>query len=317
MKKYPTVGLGGTFDHLHIGHQQFIRFAAARSEKLIIGVTTPVLNQQKLWPRTIEGLFYRRQTIKKFCRQEKITAKIIDLFDPYGPALETGPLDALTVTPETLPTAEKINDLRRLKRFPELPILICQLVNDESGQPLHSENIRHGRVNQQGIVYLEHLKGGLVLNDYQRSQLRLPLGKVIVRPFHNRSKNPVVVAVGDTTLEKFQQFKKQYTLAVYDGYQQHREPSHLATYLVPDLTVSNPAGSISAELTSGLVKALDNSLQLIKVEGEEDLATASLILLLPLQSLLYYGQPDVGMVEVVITQHLKDQIYNLLISDKD
>jgi uncharacterized protein (UPF0218 family) len=47
----------------------------------------------------------------------------------------------------------------------------------------------------------------------------------------------------------------------------------------------------------------------VLIRGEEDLVTAVLLLLLPLQSLIYYGQPGEGMVEVVVSEELKEKIF--------
>ncbi|MBI3954917.1 GTP-dependent dephospho-CoA kinase family protein, partial [Candidatus Gottesmanbacteria bacterium] len=82
-------------------------------------------------------------------------------------------------------------------------------------------------------------------------------------------------------------------------------------------TVRNPAGSITISLVNSVSKAMKNLVstgkqQIIKVEGEEDLAGVPAILLSPLGSLILYGQPGEGIVVVEVTEEKKQQLLNIL-----
>ncbi|WP_435347825.1 GTP-dependent dephospho-CoA kinase family protein [Haloarchaeobius sp. HRN-SO-5] len=70
----------------------------------------------------------------------------------------------------------------------------------------------------------------------------------------------------------------------------------------PDLTVSNPAGTVTEELVVAIRDSLaDGTATTIFVEGEEDLATLPAVLLAPDGASVVYGQPGEGMVHVRVT----------------
>jgi len=78
------------------------------------------------------------------------------------------------------------------------------------------------------------------------------------------------------------------------------------------LQVKNPAGEISTQLTAALKIALEQKFLHVEVIGEEDLAAVALVLLAPLESRIYYGQPEKGLVKIVITEDLKEKIKQIL-----
>ena len=50
----------------------------------------------------------------------------------------------------------------------------------------------------------------------------------------------------------------------------------------------------------------------MQVNGEEDLVVLPLILLTPLNTIIYYGQPSEGLVKVIVSESIKDKAYNLV-----
>ncbi len=318
-KKYQVVGLGGTFDHFHAGHAHFLNFASQLSNKLIIGVTNEKLTLGKQFASTIEPYAARFHSVKQYCRRHNIQCEVVELTDIFGPTLEHTPIQALIVTEETVAGAKKINDTRQKLGLWEIPVYICDYINDETGQPLHAENIRAGKVSRQGTVYDTIFQNSLTLNEDQRRYFGQPQGDVI--DLNNFPDNSLYIraVVGDNSLETFVEKGWQYNLGVFD-HRRLRQPFSSTTIegLKPQQVISNPPGTISLELIDALRSVLptdhndDHPPVQIQIEGEEDLAAVALILLLPLESEVFYGQPDKGIICMKITEELKDSAHEVL-----
>lgn len=323
VKKIQAIGMGGTFDHFHAGHQKFIRYAFEQAEQVFIGVTNEKMTRGKKLAHVIEPFPDRLQAVKAFCHQNHIRAKVNQLEDEFGPTLEGAQVQALCVTPETAPGADKINAVRAQLGMYKLPVFLCDYELDENGQPIHSENIRAGKVNRTGTVYSNLFKSDFSLSNEAREFFSQPQGKVSTtkafRPSNRQQLKDMIVVVGDSSLEQFKNNNWPYHLGVYDRMQQRQAySSELLQAISPNFTVENPAGVITKELVNGLKQQLATA-NLAKpshilVNGEEDLAAVALILLLPLEAEVYYGQPDQGMVRMKITEDLKAESYQVLSS---
>lgn len=84
------------------------------------------------------------------------------------------------------------------------------------------------------------------------------------------------------------------------------------------LTCKNPPGHITKTLVLAISKAIKQYIrtggkQIIKVVGEEDLAALPAILLAPLGSVVFYGQPGEGVVVVEVTEEEKGRLVDLII----
>ncbi|QSG11212.1 DUF359 family [Halapricum desulfuricans] len=78
-------------------------------------------------------------------------------------------------------------------------------------------------------------------------------------------------------------------------------------------SVSNPAGTLTAELLSTLRRAVDaGESTLVVVDGEEDLAALPAILAVPDGASVVYGQPGEGMVLVTTGPEVRDHARSLL-----
>lgn len=79
------------------------------------------------------------------------------------------------------------------------------------------------------------------------------------------------------------------------------------------ITVENPAGTITEELSKEVLKAMDSDIPVrILVKGEEDLAALPSITMAPISSVIIYGLPNKGAVLVRVTEELKIEIQSLL-----
>lgn len=315
-KSYHIVALGGTFDHFHAGHAHFLNFAWQLGQHLHLGLTEQKLTKGKPWPHLVQNYQQRKKQLEAFCRQEQISAAISQISDIYGPTLNPKKkIEALVVTEETVPGADKINQARQAMGLKQLPVHICPLLYDQAGQVIRSDHIRAGYINRQGVVFTQALNHDLTLNSAQRHFFSQPHGQP-AQPQVTKDKTVLTYVVGDSSLEQFIKNNWPYDLGIYD-HRQQRQPfdSKLIKQLQPNLTAQNPAGQITQSLTQALQKTLpiaSKKQQHIFVDGEEDLAAAALILLSPLQTQIYYGQPEQGLVMMEVDLALKNEVYQVL-----
>ena len=80
------------------------------------------------------------------------------------------------------------------------------------------------------------------------------------------------------------------------------------------IEVKNPPGVLTDELVHAINQSINNPDEpsQIFVTGEEDLATLPAIMLAPLESSIIYGQPDLGMVHILVTTDAKRDAWDLL-----
>ncbi len=309
---YKSVGLGGTFDHFHDGHKSFIRYAASFSRELTIGVTTKKMTLSKSFNKSIELSWSRSKAVKNFCAQEGINAKIIELNDIFGPTIEPKSVQAIACTTDTVSGADRINEVRSKMSMRELPIHVHKILLDkEKLGPINSTRIRAGEIDREGNVYATILNKDLRLNETQRNYFAKPQGKLATIP---TDPYYFTCVVGDSTLEQFVLNKWKYDLGIFDGRRERVVVnSETLNKLKIDEKVSSTPGEISEELSKVLKKWIETrDFKHIFVEGEEDLAAVALILLLPLGSHIYYGQPNEGIIEMIVTEGLKHNVSEIL-----
>jgi pantetheine-phosphate adenylyltransferase len=311
-------GLGGTFDHFHAGHQEFLQFASGLGQTLLIGVIIDQQTQGKEYDYLIEKYDVRVKSVVNFCQGQGISAQIVPLSDTYGPTITAdSPVNQLAVTTQSKSGAVAINAKRVALELPKLPIHVCQLATDQTGQPITSTRIRAGQVSREGVVYAKIIDGGLRLNNLAREFFAQPQGRLILEPTKQlaRSSELTVCVVGDIALASFIQNNWRYDLGVFDGRSQRKPIAGLSPVLSQaDQTTTNPAGEISKNLVTALQSWLTKNFKHLRIDGEEDLTAVALALLLPLESVIYYGQRNQGMVEMIVSEKLKNRVAEALVT---
>ena len=309
-KKIKSIGVGGTFDHFHAGHEHFLRFAAKLAHQVVIGVTDPKLTKKKELAYLVESYSVRKNSVFNFCKINNLNCLITKLDNEYGPTLDNSKIHALCVSEGTVPGAKKINQLRLKMRLHDLEVFVCPWFKTQNQTPLSSTAIRTGTTNRQGFLYKDLFKNDLTLNKKQRQYFAQPQGNVVDKP--NKSSNLTVV-VGDSSLEKFITKKWPFNIGIFDK-RILRQPysSPVIDQIKPNSTVINPAGIISTQLVKTLQDSLEQEYKYIFVEGEEDLAAVAMVMLAPLQSKIYYGQPHNGLVEMTVNEKRKEDFRKVL-----
>jgi hypothetical protein len=149
-----------------------------------------------------------------------------------------------------------------------------------------------------------------------RAELKKPLGELIEGPptetvkllgdILKEKKGPSFAVVGDFTVKNILKAGLDPDIVVVDNriMRKEIEPIYLGERC--KIHSRNQAGTIDSEVWTALWKATTlKSKASVIVEGEEDLLVLPLILLMPVGSLIIYGQPQEGMVVVEVTPRMK------------
>lgn len=322
---YTHALVGGTFDHFHRGHQRLLETAFAHASSVTIGLSTKELYQHKLLANTIQSYPQRKQTLTEYLTQQQWLSRstIIPLSTIYGTSLDDPTIDAIIVSEETKPNALQINQKRKEKGMNPLKIISIPLVRDNDALPISSERIRKGEIDRQGNSYLSSFTHHLYeLPSELRAQLQQPFGNVLTQKdlVELKEAQSFITSVGDITTLSLLAAGIKPAIAIIDGKtKRHSLEADMFKNFFPHPTppLTNEAGTITSEAATVFHTAVSTFLsekttQLIKVEGEEDLLALPAILLSPLQSLVLYGQQDIGIIAVAITPEQKASAAKLL-----
>ena len=145
-----------------------------------------------------------------------------------------------------------------------------------------------------------------------RGDLKTPLGElirgdvsdnvVILREMLEEKKPPCFATVGDYSTFYVMESGLNPDLAVVD-HRVMRQNVDPFKFIREKVDVINPAGTIKAEAQRVLWDAITLKKRLgVVVEGEEDLLVLPLMAMMPIGSVIVYGQPREGMVVVTLTE---------------
>ena len=147
-KRYKKVAVGGTFDKFHDGHKKLLSTAFELGDQIEIGVTSDAFGGLK---GDIDSCKERIANLKSFF-DDKSNFNVVPLEDPFGTTIFEDDFDAIVVSKETEPNAEKINDIRLSKGMNALDIVVVSFVLAEDGNPISSTRIRRGEINKNGLI---------------------------------------------------------------------------------------------------------------------------------------------------------------------
>ncbi len=130
----------------------------------------------------------------------------------------------------------------------------------------------------------------------------------------------MVITIGDIITLSFLKENLQPSISMFDLKTRRNMLKQKETELLSSLKSTvfvNKPGTINTTIASRLKKETNNYLlkktsQTIFVKGEEDLLTLPAILLAPLNSLIFYGQYDLGAIMVKVTEGKKVFVKELL-----
>ncbi len=146
------MAVGGTFDILHKGHEQLLAKCFELGEKVFIGVTSDKLVRKLRKRHPVRSYSLRVRELKRFLRKRgwASRARISSLKEPYGPSASRKDLQALIVTPNTLDSGRKLNQIRRQEGFKAVVIKKVPLAKAWDGRPISTSRIRNGEIDRDG-----------------------------------------------------------------------------------------------------------------------------------------------------------------------
>ncbi|MCK4796679.1 MAG: phosphopantetheine adenylyltransferase [Spirochaetes bacterium] len=150
------IAVGGTFDPLHDGHKALLKKAVelSRGGELVVGLTSDEMAKKK--SPQVANYLLRCDTVLNYIIELGGKPVIIRLDDPYGPTIRDD-FDFLIVSPETYPTALKINKIRKEKNYKNISIKLVDYVLAEDRLPISSTRIKKGEINKHGKVLNKHI----------------------------------------------------------------------------------------------------------------------------------------------------------------
>lgn len=155
-----------------------------------------------------------------------------------------------------------------------------------------------------------------VLPVAMRAELKRPLGRLFRGPpaeaiqqleeFLKNRETPLFAVVGDFTTENILASSLEPDIVVVDHRVMRVIVDPLDHSMRRIINTKNAQGTVDVEAWEALEEAVTlKSEASVIVEGEEDLLVLPLICLMPLGSVIVYGQPREGMVAVEVTEEMK------------
>jgi GTP-dependent dephospho-CoA kinase len=158
------------------------------------------------------------------------------------------------------------------------------------------------------------------LPEEMRAKLASPLGRVYSAEetsgdeFASLTRQSMmVITVGDRVTQTLGELGRTPEVQVVDGVERRskRDPPKLPYRRL--IRVKNPAGTLTLEAIEGVRKAFEGPKPVrILVDGEEDLIAMLAVAMAPISSMVFYGQPGVGVVGVKVNAMSKSRNRALL-----
>lgn len=160
-------------------------------------------------------------------------------------------------------------------------------------------------------------KRTLILPEEMREELKRPLGLLIegdpnetvrkLEEIYSFMKPPMLASVGDFVSRNLLAHCLEPDIIVFDGRIMRRDVEPIEPKGRFEIRTRNRPGMIEEGAWEALGKAVKLKRRVaVLVEGEEDLLVIPLISLMPLGSMIVYGQPNVGVVMIEVDRKMKE-----------
>lgn len=325
MKRFRLVVCGGTFDHFHKGHREFLKFILSLSEHVVLGLTSDEYVEKKVARMTnFESYEQRKQALESFLKDQDAIDKveiepIHDVFIPQK--WQDLPIEAIIVSEDTKQGAELINKKREEQGQKPFEVVIASLVKVSDGRVISSSRIRNGEINREGRLFIHPswMEKTLTLPASLRKELKKPSGKFTTEQSDElkNMQSLCIITVGDVVTYTFNKLHLHQKISVVDLHVRRQKTFESLEEFgfskdTRVVTVHNPAGCITKELLKTIVEVIDKRHIVLHILGEEDLAVLPFLLAAPLGFVIFYGQPGEGMIMVEVNEDSKEKAYQLV-----
>lgn len=110
------------------------------SDEVLIGLSTDEFASKRR--KHVRPYEERKKGLNRFLSSKHWEAHIVPLTDPMGPATTDRELDAIVVSEETRPMAEKINEVRLSEGLNSLVVIIIPIQYDAQGNKISSSLLK-------------------------------------------------------------------------------------------------------------------------------------------------------------------------------
>ena len=202
------VGIGGTFNVIHKGHELLFETAFTVGDSVEIGLTSDEF-ARKIKSVPVQPYFMRKAALARFLERYGKPFDIVMISDVKGTAATSETIDAIVVSPETRENADDINDSRRRNGLRPLKVFAIKEVKADDTQLISSTRIVKGEIDKDGRL-LRPLKVAVgstnkVKIDAVRNIFTQAFGLVevlSVEPEHGVEKQPMEERVVEGAIER-------------------------------------------------------------------------------------------------------------------
>ena len=143
------VGIGGTFNVIHKGHELLFETAFSVGDSVEVGLTSDEFAKTiKTVPVT--AYFQRKMNLLKFLERYGKPFNIVMISDMKGTAATSETIDAIVVSPETRSHADDINEQRRRNGLKPLKVFAIKEVRADDTLVISSSRILKGEIDKDG-----------------------------------------------------------------------------------------------------------------------------------------------------------------------
>lgn len=143
------VGVGGTFNVIHKGHELLFETAFSVGDEVEVGLTSDEFARRS---RKVDlaPYFQRKANLSRYLERFGKPFEIVMISDMLGTAARSERLDAIVVSPETWSNADAINERRRRNGLQPLKVFCIREVKADDSEPISATRIVKGEIDKEG-----------------------------------------------------------------------------------------------------------------------------------------------------------------------